>query len=194
LALAKERAERDLKEKEALESLKMRLESDKKKVEGDLEAERALGLDKDILLDRSKRREAELEEEVLALQSDLDTLDSQLDRVMKLQKESDEKHEALKQAFDQAAEHLVRLETEQRNWGGRETELAEQLNDLQAEGDFLRAERDKLQKQGEELKNLVLQKEEDLGRSKDRMDATVADLTRKLTAESSSRCISRPCC
>lgn len=170
----------------------MRLEADKKKVEGDLEAERVLGLDRDSLLDRSKKREAELEEEVQALQSDLDTLDSQLDRVMKLQKESDEKHEALQEAFGQAAEHLVRLEAEQKNWGGRETELAVQLNDLQAEGDTLRAERDRLQKQGEELKNLVLQKDEDLGRSKERMHATVADLTRKLSAESSSRCVFQP--
>jgi myosin protein heavy chain len=185
--MAKERAERDQKEKEALESLKMRLEADKKKIESDLEAERALGMDKDDLLERSKRHEAELEEEVRALQSDLDILDSQLDRVLKLQKEADEKHEALKEAFDQAAEHLVRLEAEQKNWGGREVELVEQLNELQADDDSLRAERDSLQKQSDELKNLVLQKEEDINRSKERMEATVADLTRKLNAETSSR-------
>ena len=84
MLLVKERAERDKQEREALESLKMRLEADKRKVEEDLEAERALALDKDALLERSKKRESELEEEIAALQTDLDTLDSQLDRALKL--------------------------------------------------------------------------------------------------------------
>lgn len=39
LALIKEPAERDLREKEALENLKMKLEADKRKVEDELEAE-----------------------------------------------------------------------------------------------------------------------------------------------------------
>ena len=82
LALIKERAEREQREKEALESLKMRLEAEKRKVEEDLEAERALGIDNDSLLKRSKKRELELEDDVAALQSDLGTLDSQLDRAM----------------------------------------------------------------------------------------------------------------
>jgi myosin protein heavy chain len=185
--MAKERAERDQKEREALEELKMRLESDKQKVEGALAAERALGLDKDALLERSKKREVELEDEVAALQADLDTLDSQLDRVLTHQKESDEKHEALKLAFDQAAEHLVRLEAEQRTWAERDVELAEQLNELQAEGNALREQRDRLEREGEELKNVVLQREEDLARSKERMDAALADYDRKVLVESSNR-------
>ena len=39
----------------------MRLEAEKRKVEDDLEAERALGVDKDTLLERSKNHELELE-------------------------------------------------------------------------------------------------------------------------------------
>jgi hypothetical protein len=70
LQLIKERAEWDKREREALESLKMALESEKRKVEDELEGERALGLDKDALLERSKRREVELEEEVAALQAE----------------------------------------------------------------------------------------------------------------------------
>jgi myosin protein heavy chain len=169
LALAKERAERDQQEKEALEALKMRLESDKKKVESDLVAERALGLDKDTLLERSKHREAELEQEVADAQAELDTLDGQLDRAVKQRRELEEKHEVLKQAFDQAAEHLVRLESQQKEWGAHEGELVEQLNELQTEGDALRMERDELRKQCEELRNVVLQREEDIARAKERM-------------------------
>ncbi|EMD32423.1 hypothetical protein CERSUDRAFT_118769 [Gelatoporia subvermispora B] len=187
LALVKERAERDLKEKEALTSLKMQLEADKGKVEAALEAERALGEDKDKLLDRSKKREAELEDEVAALQADLDTLDSQLDRALKLQKESEEKHETLRQAFDQAAEHLVRLEGEQQEWVTKEIEFNKEFDRAQEEMDILAAEKEELQKLSEELKNLVLQREEDLARAKERMESTMADLDSKLGNEVRSR-------
>ncbi|THH01623.1 hypothetical protein EW026_g1099 [Hermanssonia centrifuga] len=187
LALAKERAERDKQEKEALEGLKMRLEADKRKVEEDLEAERALALDKDSLLERSKNREVELEEDIAALQSDLDTLDSQLDRALKLQKESEEKHETLRQAFDQAAEHLVRLEAEQQEWTKKEVELTESLNEAEEDIDILTAEKEELQKTTEELKNLVAQREEDVIRVKERMEANMADLDGKLSSELRNR-------
>jgi myosin protein heavy chain len=55
LAVVKERAKRDKWEREALESLRMSLEVEKRKAEEDLQAERALALDKDNLLERSKR-------------------------------------------------------------------------------------------------------------------------------------------
>ena len=55
------------------------------------ETERALVVDKDSLLERSKQRESELEEEITALQTDIATLDSQLARAMRLQKESEDK-------------------------------------------------------------------------------------------------------
>ncbi|KAI0666368.1 nonmuscle myosin heavy chain b [Trametes maxima] len=183
LLLAKERAERDQKEREALESLKMRLEAEKRKVEDDLEAERTLGLDKDSLLERSKKHELELEEEVVALQADLDTLDSQLDRALKLQRESEEKHKTLQQAFDQAAEHLVRLEGEQQEWHAREVDLAKQLDEALEDLDILAAEKEMLEKQADELKNVVAQRDEDVARAKERMEVTMSDLDTKLVAE-----------
>jgi len=183
LALIKERAERDSKEREALENLKMSLESEKRKVEEALEAERTLALDKDALLERSKRRESELEEEVAALQSDLDLLDSQLDRAMKLQKESEEKYESLKQAFDQAAEHLVRMEAEQKEWTDRETELLEELTSAREECDTLSHNQEELRKIGEELKNIAVQQEEDLSRTRERLDLNVKEFESKLEVE-----------
>lgn len=183
LALIKERAERDKKEREALENLKMSLESEKRKVEEALEAERALALDKDALLERSKKRESELEEEVAAMQSDLDLLDSQLDRAMKLQKESEEKYESLKVAFDQAAEHLVRMESEHKEWLEREAELLEELSKTREECDTLLQNQEELRKVGEELKNIAVQQEEDLGRTRERLDSSVKELEGKLEAE-----------
>ena len=187
LALIKERAERDKQEREALESLKMRLEADKRKVEEDLEAERALTLDKDALLERSKKREAELEEEIAALQTDLDTLESQLDGTLNLRKASEEKHKVLQQAFDQAAEHLVRLEAEQQEWAKKEVELTENLNEAEEDIDILTAEKEELLKVAEELKNIVAQREEDIARVKERMDSAMSDLDGKLRAETLDR-------
>lgn len=192
LALAKERAEKDQQVREELEKVKMGLQNEKRKVEEDLAAERALNLDKDAQLERSKKRESDLEEDVLALQADLDTLDSQLDRALQLQKQSEEQHETLKQAFDQAAEHLVRLEREQQEWQSRGTELNEELAKAQALTSSLENDRVELEKLSEDLTDLVRQREDDLARLKDRSESAVKELEGKLASESQSRSVHDP--
>lgn len=187
LQLTKERAEWEKQERASLEKLKMSLEADKKKVEDALEGERALAVDKDGLLERSKIRESELEEDVAALQSDLDTIDSQLDRALKIQKEGEEKNETLRLAFDQAADHLVRLEKEQEEWVGREAELTELVAAAQHEMEALRADKAELQQVSEDLKDLVTQREEDLARARERMEAYIADLEARLGSETRDR-------
>ncbi|THH09667.1 hypothetical protein EW145_g1839 [Phellinidium pouzarii] len=187
LALTKERAEREQREKEALESLKMKLETDKRKVEEDLEAERALGLDKDALLERSKKHETELEEDVAALQADLDTLDSQLDRVMANQKVTEEKYEALRQAFDEAASHLVRFEGEKKEWKIREEELSQSLRIAEEKLDDLQTEHNELRKISEDSRRLLSDREEDLARARERMEGTIVDLEAKLASEIRNR-------
>uniref|UniRef100_A0A8H8CJM1 Nonmuscle myosin heavy chain b n=1 Tax=Psilocybe cubensis TaxID=181762 RepID=A0A8H8CJM1_PSICU len=187
LALIKERAERDKQEKQALEKLKMTLEAEKRKVEADLEAERSLALDKDALLERSKRREGELEEEIGALQADINTLDSQLTRAMRLQKESEDKYEKLREAFDQAAEHLVRLEQGEHTWSTREAELNEELRKANEEIEALQSDLEGIHEVSEELRNLALQREEDLARTKERMDSAVNDLRAKLETEARNK-------
>ena len=189
LALAKERAEKDQQVREDLEKVKMGLQNEKRRVEEDLAAERALNLDKDSQLERSKKRESELEEDVLALQADLDTLDSQLDRALQLQKQSEEQHETLKQAFDQAAEHLVRLEREQQERQGREAELNEELAKAQTLISSLEHDRVELEKLSEDLTDLVRQREDDLARLKDRSEGAVNELEGKLASESQSRSV-----
>jgi myosin protein heavy chain len=183
LALVRERAERDKREREALETLQMSLEAEKRRVEDELEAERTLVLEKDALLERTTKRETQLEEDVAALQADIDVLDSQLDRAMKLQKESEEKHESLRRAFDQAAEHLVRLETEQKEWRSKETTLSSELESKSEEVETLRSDLDEMHALNEGLKNLVLQREEDVLRSKERMNSAVKELEGKLDIE-----------
>lgn len=172
----------------------MGLQNEKRKVEEELVAERTLNLDKDAQLERSKKRESELEEDVLALQSDLDTLDSQLDRALQLQKQSEEQHETLKQAFDQAAEHLVSLEREQQEWQGREAEFNEELGKAQALISRLELDRVELEKLSEDLTDLVRQREDDLARLRDRSEGALKELEGKLVSESQSRSVYNPMC
>lgn len=180
LALIKERSEREKIEKQNLENLKMSLEAEKRKVDEELAAERALALDKDALLQRTVKREAELEEELADLQADAELLDSQLTRAMKLQKEQEEKNADLRQMFDQAADHLVRLESEQKLWVGKESELSGQLAAAQEEIDNLRREILALEKATEDLKAL---REQDLARAHDRNEVMVKELQGKLDIE-----------
>lgn len=161
----------------------MSLEAEKRKIVEDLEAERALALDKDAMLERSKKREIELEEEIATLHADLDVLDSQLDRALQLQKEGDEKHETLRIAFDQAAEHLVRLEGEQNVWRAKEVELSDILSAQELAMVQLQQDNMALQKANEDVGSLVLQRDEDLERIKERSEASVNDLQAKLSLE-----------
>ncbi|KAF5366211.1 hypothetical protein D9758_005722 [Tetrapyrgos nigripes] len=187
LILHKERAERDRQEKEKLETLKMSLEAEKRKVEDELEAERALALDKDTLLERSKKHEAELEEEVADLQMDVDELQSQLDRAMIMHKESEKRHAELRQQFDEAADYMVRLETEKRQWTLREDEAVAELTASTEELEELRKQMNALHTVSEELRNLAEKREQDAAKIKERTDVTVKELEGKLEVETRNR-------
>lgn len=189
MALARVQAERDQQEKDALEKLRSQLEQDKSRVQEELDAERAIGLDKDTLLERCKKRESDLEEDVIALQLDLDTLDSQLDRAMQAQKSTESKYEVLKEAFEQAAEHLALLEADQKQWKLREAELQDEIQQLISNSDATEKHKEELDRQSAELRLLIAQKEEDLRRLKERSDKNVADLEIKLSSESSHRSV-----
>lgn len=189
--MIRERAERDQREKEALESLKMKLETDKQKIEDDLEAERSLGLDKDAQLERSKKRETELEEDAAAFQADLDTLDSQLDRVMINHKATEEKYEALCEAFDEAANHIAHFEAGQKEWKMREEELSQSLKIAEEKLEGLQAECDQLKKLSEDSRRLLSEREENLVRARERMETAISDLETKLASEVRNRCV--PC-
>lgn len=189
LALVKERAERDLREKESLEKLKMQLEAEKRKIEDALEAERALSIEKDTQLERSKKTESDLRDDVEALQIDLDTLDGQLDRAIANHKQTEEKYNALREAFDEAADHLVRLENDEKAWKIRENELSQSLEIAEEKLDALKVERDDLKRLSDDSKLQLSQREEDLVRSRERLEGVVADLEAKLATELRNKCV-----
>ncbi|TFK62490.1 hypothetical protein BDN72DRAFT_390460 [Pluteus cervinus] len=180
LAVIRERAERDKKEREALQNLKMTLESEKKKIEDALEAERQLALDKDSLLERSKRREGELMEELRSLHEDYEALEAKLQEVLSLQQRNDQQKSGLQTAFDEASNDLARLDAEQASWKAREEELTEQLSASNNEIEALHADLDKLHQDGEVLRSSGLQ---DIARLRERMETSSREYEERLSAE-----------
>lgn len=168
----------------------MRIEQEKRKVEVELEAERNLAIDKDALLERSKKRESELEEEAIALQADIETLESQLDRAMSAKAAADKKYEALKDAFDEASSHLSRLEKEVESRNVQEADFLKKLKAADESITTLTIVKEELEKAKEELQLLLANREEDIVRVKERMDIAVSELRTKLLAEVEARLVS----
>lgn len=191
LALIRERAERDQQEKAALEALKMQLEQEKRKVEDALEAERDLALDKEQILERSKARESQLDEElaereqeITALQADLDELGARLKASMESEQNLQDEYMILEAAFEEAKENISHLEAAEKDWTLKEKSLFGEKTEREREWEAVRERRDILEKESEELRRALQEKEEDLDRIKKRMDSAVADLEAKLASES----------
>ena len=187
LAMVTERAERDQKEREALETLKFQLESEKRKIEEQLESERTLLLDKDQLLARSKERESALEDDLAALQGDVDLLEGQLEKAIASQKATEQAHAELKTAFDQAADHLLRLEAEQKAWKAKEDNFMRDLSKHSTNAEQLRSERQAFVAERDDLARKLQEKEQDLDRAHKRMLAAVQEVEAKLSAEAKGR-------
>ena len=187
LAMVTERAERDQKEREALEALKFQLEAEKRKIEEALESERSLLLDKDQLLARSKERESALEDDLAALQGDVDLLEGQLEKAIASQKATEQAHAELKTAFDQAADHLLRLEAEQKAWKDKEDTFMRDLSKHSTNAEQFRSERQTLVAEKDDLQRKLQEKDQDLDRAHKRMLAAVQEVEAKLAAEAKAR-------
>ena len=118
-----------------------------------------------------------------ALQADLDTLGSQLDRAMANHKATEEKYETLRVAFEEAAEHLIRFEAEQKERKLEHEELSQSLQVAEEKVEDLQSERDELRKLSEDSKRHLNDQEEDLARARHKTEATIADLEAKLVNE-----------
>jgi myosin protein heavy chain len=187
LALAKERAERDKQERESLQKLKMELEAEKRKIEEQLEAERNLGMEKDRLLERSKKQESDLTDDVIALQLDLETVDGQLDRAMKLQKDTEEKLKVVQQKYEEASSRLQILESSDASWKAREEELLASIQSTEQELSAMAAAHNQLEKDRDDLQQKLTEKGEDISRVRERMEANISELEGKLTQETKAR-------
>lgn len=187
LALAKERAERDKQERESLQKLKMELEAEKRKIEEQLEAERNLGMEKDRLLERSKKQESDLADDVIALQLDLETVDGQLDRAMKLQKDTEEKLRVVQQKYEEASTRLQILESSDASWKTREEELLASVQRTEQELSAMAIAHNQLEKNRDDLQQKLNEKGEDISRVRERMEANISELEGKLAQETKAR-------
>jgi len=153
----------------------------------ELESERALSLDKDMLLARSKERESALEEELAALQADVDLLDSQLERLMTQQKESEAGRAELKAALDAAQERLMTLQNAQNEWSVREATMTADVDKHSGEVLRLSNERNAIEAERKTLERKVAEREQDLERLHTRLTASLTEAETKLAAEVKAR-------
>ncbi len=98
-------------------------------------------LDKDQLLARSKERESALEDDLAALQGDVDLLEGQLEKAIATQKATEQAHAELKTAFDQAADHLCALSRSRRCGGKKEDTFMRDLSKHSTNAEQFRSER-----------------------------------------------------
>nr|XP_018264766.1 myosin heavy chain [Kwoniella dejecticola CBS 10117]OBR86924.1 myosin heavy chain [Kwoniella dejecticola CBS 10117] len=183
LAMAKERAERDEAEKKKLEELKANLIAEKVKVEGDLSSERELGREKDRMLERSKAREAELEEKIKELESDIDLLDADREKAVTAADLHKQKLSKVQSDFEALVEQASMLEKQGADWQKRESDLLKDSKERSAVHSKLEKEKLELANKVEELKRDVKQKEETLKRAKDRAEANSLELEKRLQLE-----------
>jgi myosin protein heavy chain len=171
----------------------MQLEQEKRKVEEQLEAERAFALEKDALLERSKKQEADLEEEIVAMQADLEAVDGQLERALAGHKAMEENFRVAKMNFEEASRHLQRLEGAEGEWKIKEVELCEALRKATMQLEDLAHAKDDLGKTEEDLRRSLKEKEEDISRVRERLESTVGDLEAKLTQAVKARYVLTLC-
>ncbi|WVF65827.1 hypothetical protein IAT40_000564 [Kwoniella sp. CBS 6097] len=183
LAMAKERAERDEAEKKRLEDLKAALAAEKTKVETDLSSERELGREKDRMLERSKAREAELEEKIKELEGDIDVLDAERERAVTAADAAKQRLLQVQADFEGLVEQAAMLEKQGSDWQKREADLLKDSKERSSVQSKLEKEKQDLAAKVEELKREVGHKEDALKRTKDRADANVQEMEKRLQLE-----------
>lgn len=185
LAMAKEREERDKEERQRLEDLKASLAAEKSKVEAELSSERQLARDKDLMLERSKGREAELLEKITELEEDLALLDGEREEAVASAEQAKAKLRQVEAEFEQLIEQAALLEKDGAAWRKREAELLRETQDRTKTHAKLENDRNELATEVEKLKRDLVAKEESMKRAKDRADMNVAELEKRLQLEKS---------
>ena len=102
-------------------------------------------------------------------------------------KATEEKYETLRVAFEEAAEHLIRFEAEQKERKLEHEELSQSLQVAEEKVEDLQSERDELRKLSEDSKGQLGGQKEDLAQARDKTESTITDLEAKLITESRNR-------
>jgi len=184
LLFAKERAERDEKEKASLENLRLQLESDKKDIEADLEAERAIRLNEAEVHGRTV---VQCQSEIQDLKSDMDVIADQLERAMEAKTVAEARSLQLRNEFDELAGAVEELEEDRKVLREREGVLLGEVKSRTEGSQKLERERDGLKSLVAELERKVKAGEEDLGKAKARVGALEKELVERKESDSQKR-------
>lgn len=191
LAIAKERAERDEKEKKRLEELRATLLAEKEKVEKDLLSERDLALEKEQLLTRSKEAESTLQERVTELEAELERLEAARDEAAATAEGHRDNLAKLQHKHDQLAEQVRMFEKDNAAWREREADLLRQSKDKSATHSKLENEKMELSRQLDDFRRDMTKKEEQTRRSKEKKDGEVVDLQKLIQEEKKKRWVNK---
>ena len=166
-----------------MEELKLLLLAEKSKVEQDLSSERELGRDRDAMLERSKRREGELQERIGELEAELEVVSNDREKARVESSRTVDKLAHVQREFDALVEQAGMLEKQSKDWRQREADLLRDTKDRSSAHSKLKEQKAELERQVDMLKREVLQKDEAMKRSKERMDMNVLELEKRLQLE-----------
>lgn len=182
LAAAKAQAEKEAVAREKLETIQRELESNRAKMEAELASERTRGASMEHLLRNSKEREGMLEEDLRAMQGDLDVVDGQLDRAMQAHQHAEDRVLALDEAVVNANALVATLQAELRGWAAKEQEWASQTSVKTGEWEQVLAEREQGRQRAERLQAELA----DRTREHDRLKASLANAESRLQTETNN--------
>ncbi|BEI84994.1 hypothetical protein CcaverHIS002_0503950 [Cutaneotrichosporon cavernicola] len=183
LTMAKERAERDEAEKLRLEELRTSLLAEKEKVEKDLTSERSLALEKEQMLERSKVHEAELNDRVAELETEMEKLNiARDDATATNEKQAVNLADAQLQntQLHKKIELLEKLSTEQK---ARETDVMGKLSKEIESTTKIENEKNDLARQLEDLRRDVAKRDDASRRAKEKVDGHATELQKLLSEE-----------
>lgn len=181
LVAIKEKAELETAERIKLEQARADLEAQRAEMERALSSERALLQERDLALERSQQREAQLQEQLAAAESDIETVDRQLERAMAAKKESDQRVAHLDSAFANQLKLLETLQAEQTAWKAKEAELSSQTSIKTAEWERVLSERDRSQVAVDELGRRLAEEVQDRRREEERLVSARSTLEQRLS-------------
>lgn len=183
LALAKEKERRDEEEKKRLEAIKAQLESQRAKVETELESERQLGADKDRMLERSKAREAELGDMIIKLENQLGRVEGDMTKLSSEREDAQSAVGKMQGEMEKLQGQLQMLEKDHDKARKREQELLKEGNEKRGLADQADKARLKLEEEVRRLKGELNTKEEGMRRLKERGELALKELEGRLTLE-----------
>jgi myosin protein heavy chain len=184
LLFAQERAEREEKERAALEGLRVQLEADKKEIEADLESERQIRMSERAIHERTV---LQAQQEVNDLKADIDVIADQLERAMQAQAAADARVAEFKNDYDELAGAVEDLELEKERLREREKGLMEDVKARMESVHRLEKERDGLLEKAGELDRMLRDSNEDLKHSKQRVSTLEAELASSKASEAQKR-------